>query len=109
MVDSMRSAVGTSNNVLMKTRNRSQTLDFRGALALATRGSARAVHMEDRVGGFDVGKQFDAQRIRMNSYHDTVLSGFESMEDIIQKFVFVGNDRNVVQLWIQGRLVKNTL
>ena len=35
MMDSMRFAVGTSNNVLIKTRGRDTALDFKGALALA--------------------------------------------------------------------------
>ena len=109
MLDSMRFAVGTSNNVLLKlkSRGRDTSLDFKGALALATRGSARACHVQDRVGGFDVGKQFDALRVRMSNYYDTQLMGFETMEDMIQKFVFVGNDRNVVQVYVQGRCVKN--
>jgi hypothetical protein len=37
------------------------------------------------------------------------LFGHESQEDIVQKFVLVGDDRNIVQVFVDGRRVKNLL
>ena len=59
------------------------------------------------ISGFDIGLQFDAIRIRMNCSHDTELFGFETIEDMVHKFVFIGDDRNVVQVYVKGKCVKN--
>ena len=88
---------------------KSVRLDFRGALALATRGSARVCHLEDKVGGFDVGLKFDALRVKMSGKWDTQLFGFETLEDMIQKFCFLGDDRNIAQVWVEGRCVKDLI
>ena len=62
------------------------------------------------MGGFDVGLQFDALRIRMGGDNfDTELFGFETIHDMIHKFVFLGDDRNVVQVFVKGNCVKNLL
>ena len=62
------------------------------------------------MGGFDVGLQFDALRIRMGGDNfDTELFGFETINDLIHKFVFLGDDRNVVQVFVKGNCVKNLL
>ncbi len=39
----------------------------------------------------------------------TALFGHESVEDMVQKFVFVGDDRNIAQVWVEGCLVKDQL
>ena len=36
-----------------------------------------------------------------------VLFGHESVEDVVQKFVFLGDDRNIVQIWVDGQMVKD--
>ena len=44
----------------------------------------------------------------MNSGRDeTTLFGYESIKDMIQKFVFVGDDRNITQVYVNGKLVKD--
>ena len=85
-----------------------RALDFRGALYLSTRGSAEVCSLEDTVGGFDIGLDFDALRIRMDgdAKKATHLFGFETMEDIVHKFVFIGDDRNISQVFVKGRCIK---
>ena len=39
----------------------------------------------------------------------TELYGHETLEDVVQKFVQVGDDRNIVQVFVDGRLVKNLI
>ncbi len=39
----------------------------------------------------------------------TQLFGHESTRDLVQKFVFLGDDRNIVQVWVQGMKVKDLL
>ncbi len=97
--------------MLAKVTPLKPALDFRGALYLATRGSAIVCTLQDQVGGFDVGLEFDALRIRMDksAKRSTHLFGFETLEDMVHKFVFIGDDRNIVQVFVQGRLVKNLI
>ena len=53
--------------------------------------------------------RFDALRIRMGNTENPfgVLFGHESVEDVVQKFVFLGDDRNIVQIWVDGQMVKD--
>jgi hypothetical protein len=55
--------------------------------------------------------RFDALRIRMDSCTNpsTALFGHESVSDVVQKFVFLGDDRNICQIWVDGKIVKNVL
>jgi len=108
MMNAMRFAVATSNTVAI-AKNNGTFLNYKAVISLATRGSAKVCSLDDKVGGFDVGLQFDALRIRMNNHFDTELFGFETVEDMIHKFVFLGDDRNIVQVFVNGKLVKNYL
>ena len=111
LINGMRFSIATSNTVALtkKPENRGHLLDYQGAIAMVTRGSAKVCHLEDKVGGFDQGLQFDALRIRMKTTQnfDTELFGFETIHDMIHKFVFLGDDRNIVQVFVNGKCVKN--
>ena len=59
-----------------------------------------------------------SETIRLNIYiskypldpagHDnTRLFGHESAEDIVHKFVFLSDDRNIKQVWVNGQKVKD--
>jgi guanine deaminase len=92
------------------------------ALYLATRGGAAVVGMQDRVGGFEVGKEFDAQMIRLGAVPEggdkdggfegqagpVDVFGKETLEDLVNKWVYSGDDRNCVAVWVRGRLVHRT-
>jgi guanine deaminase len=108
MLNAMRFGIATSNTVLLAGEDKT-SMNYCGAISLATRGSARVCNLEDKVGGFDVGLQFDALRVRMSNSHDTQLFGTESVHDMIHKFVFLGDDRNLVQVFVKGKCVKNLL
>ncbi|KAI5290229.1 hypothetical protein KEM54_002144 [Ascosphaera aggregata] len=100
-----------------------QKISVAEALYLATRGGARVVsmHGDDGVGGFDVGKQFDAQMIELGrplahchrheveqydqSWGNVDIFGWESWEEKIDKWVWNGDDRNVKGVWVAGTAV----
>lgn len=109
MLNSMRFAIATSNTISISQYPKVRpNYDYIGAIALATRGSAKVCGLESKVGGFDVGLQFDALRVRMNASNmDTCLFGFETVHDMIHKFVFLGDDRNIAQVFVNGKCVKN--
>ena len=57
------------------------------------------------MGSFEVGKEFDA--IMVNTDHGESFDVFptDSIFDRFEKFVNLGDDRNIRAVWIQGGLV----
>lgn len=56
--------------------------------------------LHDKIGNFEVGKEFDAIIVDMN-----VQIACAPLE-ILQKFVYLGDDRNVLNVYVAGKLVK---
>ncbi|OAG08044.1 guanine deaminase [Paraphaeosphaeria sporulosa] len=131
ILEEARHAIWTSRFVAMGTPaaaasslNNAAKLSTAEALYLATRGGAAVVGLEDKVGGFEVGKEFDAQMIRLGSVPEegdkegvfgedgaggpVDLFGFESAEEKLEKWMYSGDDRNCVAVWVRGRLVHKT-
>lgn len=104
-------------------------LSLADALFLATTGGAQTLDMHDKLGSFDVGKQFDTQLIDIESEGSNVdvfdwqrpatpqettattkssikkrLPPQISHEDLLAKWFFNGDDRNVVRVWVDGKL-----
>lgn len=83
------------------------------ALYLATRGGAKVVGKENEIGGFEVGKFWDAQMVELGdsvevgreSVGNIDIFGWESWEEKIAKWVWNGDDRNVRKVWVGGKLV----
>ncbi len=61
--------------------------------------------MQDAVGSFEVGKEFDA--IMVDTDHSQSFDVFctGSTLDKFEKFVNLGDDRSIRAVWIQGGLV----
>jgi guanine deaminase len=62
--------------------------------------------MESELGNFRVGKSFDAILVDL----EAVGSGIdtfpgETMVELFQKFIMLGDDRNISQVFIEGQLV----
>ncbi|KAK8214475.1 hypothetical protein IWZ01DRAFT_432907 [Phyllosticta capitalensis] len=90
------------------------------ALFLATRGGAQVVGLADRVGAFEVGMEWDAQMVglgplvgggaKTTSSAEVEASpvdifGWETWPERVDKWVFNGDDRNTLAVWVKGRLV----
>ncbi|CAK1360272.1 putative guanine deaminase [Cercospora beticola] len=105
-------------------------LSVEEALFVATRGGAKVVGLEDKIGGFEVGMDWDAQLIQLDDVSDgedeTLVNGdvdggeeatfaedvglvdvfgHESWDDRVNKWVYGGDDRNTKAVWVKGRLV----
>jgi guanine deaminase len=82
-------------------------------LYLGTKGGAKVVGLGDKIGGFGVGMEWDAQLIGLGSVEDDEkgdtgpvdIFGWESWDERIAKWVFSGDDRNTLAVWVKGRLV----
>ena len=73
------------------------------AFYLATAGGADALGMREETGTFTAGLWFDALLV------DPLVPGspfdvFEAdaTEDVVSKFFFLGDDRNIVRIWVGG-------
>ena len=118
MLDAMRQAILASKTVAAAEQGKLETfvtgatpveqepsapLAVHEAFFLATLGGAACVGMEDRIGSFAPGKCFDALIVDPNadaSPFDTFPQ--DSLEDIFSKFIFLGDDRNIVEVYVDG-------
>lgn len=116
-----------------KEKGEEQPLSVEEVLYLATRGGAKVVGMEEKIGGFEIGKAWDAQLIGLgkplmvrggdkrenwvdgggDEEEDIAtgdrgpvdIFGWESWDEKVAKWVFNGDDRNTMKVWVSGRLV----
>lgn len=92
-------------------------LSVEEALYLATRGGAKVLGLENKVGGFEVGMDWDAQLIGLDIVSErgdwhrrpfqgpVDIFGWESIEERLAKWMFSGDDRNTLAVWVKGKLV----
>ncbi|OHT04142.1 Amidohydrolase family protein [Tritrichomonas foetus] len=118
MIHSMRNALLCSRAVMFNRRTSNKEdessqekveeykpLTVPDVLYLATECGAKAVGLENRIGNFTVGKEFDALLVDMNAGISDCF-GTEKLTDLLDKFVHQGDDRNVIQVYVRGKLVK---
>ncbi|KAG6852651.1 hypothetical protein C0991_010188 [Blastosporella zonata] len=110
-------AVEVKDGDSSKGDEKGKVLDWKGALYLATRGGAEALGLPKGTGTFDVGAPFDAQQIRLIEY--PALFGVGALdffdlepgekvaitEEMVEKWWCVGDERNRMGMWIQGKEV----
>lgn len=83
-------------------------------LYLATRGGAAVMGLDEKVGAFKVGIEFDAQLVRLGQVGDDGVNhsesnvdvfGWETWEEKIAKWLFNGDARSCKAVWVRGVLV----
>ena len=136
-VSRMRTAPGVSSSSPSATSTGTEEvggnrdflkLTIEETLYLATRGGAKCLGLENLVGGFEVGKEWDVQMVDLGAElgldtsdddddddddDDTATNGISNVqiwagigwEERIAKWLHLGDDRNVVAVWVRGRLV----
>lgn len=106
MLDAIRQCVTASTVVAASKPDSYKTLSYKDAFKLATLGGSEVLGLSDRIGNFEVGKDFDALFIDPDA-EDTPFDCFEcdTLEDVIQKFFYLGDDRNILQVYVAGRPV----
>ena len=83
-------------------------ISFKEGLYLATMGGARALNIDHQVGSFEEGKEFDALLVDVNVEGGPfdIFDG-DTIEDQFEKFINLGDDRNILEVYVQGVLVKS--
>ncbi|KAH1008031.1 hypothetical protein HUJ04_005184 [Dendroctonus ponderosae] len=102
----MRSALTTSVHLSFSEENY-KPLTYTDVFYLATLGGAEALGLDNKIGNFRTGKEFDALIVDVDVDDTEVdyLLPCNPME-ILQKFVYCGDDRNIVSVFVGGKLVK---
>nr|XP_060618184.1 guanine deaminase isoform X1 [Anolis sagrei ordinatus] len=105
MLDAIRKAIMVSN-ILHITRENEGGLTLKEVFRLATLGGSKALGLDTITGNFEVGKEFDALLINSKASDSPFdLFAADSSEDIIQKFLYLGDDRNIEEVYVAGKLV----
>lgn len=85
-----------------------ETLSLEEVFYMATKGGANVVSLDEKIGQFAVGKEFDALVIDLRDERGGVnvpLDEDDSTQKMLEKFVMTGDDRNIAQVYVKGRLV----
>ncbi|XXG99921.1 hypothetical protein Hte_006262 [Hypoxylon texense] len=107
ILDAMRQALVASNAREVMSEGKDKGLDISEIFYLATLGGARVCCLDDRIGNFEAGKEFDGLLIDANaSGVMTMLEDHDSSEVILNKFLMTGDDRNIKEVYVRGRSVK---
>jgi len=85
-------------------RSRKDVLSFKHAFYLATLGGATALGLQHTIGKFAPGYHFDALVLDLQPDNIDVFPS-DTLEDKLQKLLTVGDDRNVAQVYVKGKLV----
>ncbi|KAM4807970.1 guanine deaminase [Rhinophrynus dorsalis] len=83
-----------------------KVLSNQEAFRLATLGGSEALNIDKITGNFEVNKEFDALLINPEAEDSPfeVLSEIP-VEDMVQKFLYLGDDRNIVAVYVAGKCV----
>lgn len=103
MMDAMRQAIIASKARHFQDPSYAP-LKVTEAFFLATLGGARALGLEERIGSFQPGKQFDALLVDMTACPVLRHTG-ESLHQCLQRFVFLGDDRWIASVRVNGASV----
>ncbi|ORX72751.1 Metallo-dependent hydrolase [Linderina pennispora] len=112
MLDAMRMAAAANRALTALKRDRGDKLEGRDAVPLeaaeavflATQGGARVMGMDDELGSLEPGKLFDALVVDLS----TPLSPVPSIASTPAQFVFLADDRNVAQVYVNGKQIHSS-
>lgn len=113
ILEAVRQASLVSRHVAMEGDDEAK-LSIEEVLYLGTKGGAKVVGLGEKIGSFGVGMEWDAQLIGLGSVGDdgeaksdspVDIFGWESWENMVAKWVYNGDDRNTLAVWVKGRLV----
>uniref|UniRef100_A0A667X9W6 Guanine deaminase n=1 Tax=Myripristis murdjan TaxID=586833 RepID=A0A667X9W6_9TELE len=105
MLDAVRRTLDTSKVLTIQEPDYC-TLSFEEVFRLATLGGSQALSMDDHTGNFEVGKDFDALRVNVAAPEGPIdLVQVDEPKILLEKFLNLGDDRNIVEVYVAGRKV----
>ncbi|KAI1609290.1 hypothetical protein EDD37DRAFT_640730 [Exophiala viscosa] len=108
ILDASRQAYITSHARQTLTDGKETSLTLNECFYLATLGGARVCCMADKIGSFEVGKDFDALEINaLVEGQIAVIEDDDPIGMIFEKFMMTGDDRNIVKVYVRGRSIKS--
>lgn len=105
MLAVIRQAMIASNAREVLSEGKDKALSFEEVFYLATLGGARVLGLEDRIGNFEVGKEFDAVWVSTTTGLQSAMTPREdsdSLRRLFEKYIMTGDDRNVAQVFVRG-------
>jgi guanine deaminase len=106
----MQSAQPVNN--ITKPKFAGQQLSIATLFYLATLGGAQVCGIDNQVGSFAPGKSFDALLVNVrDDAGNPGLWGLDSgsitptLDALLERFLFTGDDRNISKVYVQGKLV----
>lgn len=106
ILDAMRQASNVSRHLAMRFGDSSWKLSIEEVIFLATLGGAAICDMQDKIGNFEKGKYFDALLIDTGLKDNINVRGWEIDHlALVKKWVFLGDDRSIRRVWVNGNLV----
>jgi len=107
--DAMKNASNVSRHLAMNKNDDRYVLGFNELVYLATMGGAQVVGLEDRIGNFVAGKKFDALLVDVEGVVSVEAGvrehGDADLSVVVKKWVFLGDDRNIRKVFVDGKLV----
>lgn len=106
ILDAMKAALEVSSHLSM-LKTSYQALNYKDVFHLATLGGANALAMDNEIGNFSVGKEFDALLIDINDRTGVLDKLLEyTLEEKLQRLIYSGDDRNILEVYVSGRRIK---
>ena len=111
LINCMRNALICSRAIFIDKRKKDKNTTYKPLTVaevfyLATEGGAKALGIDDRVGNFEIGKDFDGLFVNVNKGAIDCF-GQESICDLLDKIVYLADDRNITKVFVKGKIVKN--
>ena len=95
------------NTMKANTNLTHQVIDYKEAFYLATLGGAQCLGMESTIGSLEPKKAADFLILNVKEGGALHIDEFQdSLEDKIQKFFNLGDDRHVKHVFVQGKQIK---
>ncbi|ETN45016.1 guanine deaminase [Cyphellophora europaea CBS 101466] len=106
ILDAIRQAIIVSNARHLMTGE--PPLSVWQCFYLATLGGAKVCSLDDTIGNFRVGKDFDGLLIKTQVPGGimTMVQERDSLQTMMEKFLISGDDRNIAEVYVKGRRLK---
>jgi guanine deaminase len=108
MLAVIRQAMIASNAREVMSKGEDKALSLEEVFYLATMGGAKVLCLENKIGNFEIGKEFDAIWVTTTTGLQSAMTPREeegSLRGLFEKYVMTGDDRNVAQVFVKGRRV----